>query len=85
MATVAGHKVTGKQVTVPPALHALLTTWTTIHDLSMQAAMHCDRDAARQALFLDPHVADLYDIHGIVEGFVSSMAEWLPEDWGRKG
>jgi len=84
VATVQGRKVTANQVTLPPAVHALMTTWTTIHDLSIKAAMECDRDAARQALFLDPHVRDLYDIDGILDDFVEALQEWLPAGWKQK-
>jgi len=85
MATVAGKKVTAEPVTLPPAALALVHTWTTIHDLSIRAAMECDRDAARQALFLDPHVADLYDIDAIVDDFVTALGEWLPPGWKKGG
>jgi alpha-galactosidase/6-phospho-beta-glucosidase family protein len=84
MATVQGRKITAKPVTLPPAVHALVTTWTAIHELSIKAALECNREAARQALFLDPHVGDLYDINGIVEDFIGALREWLPAGWSRK-
>ena len=73
LVTVAGRKVTGKQVELPPAVHSLVQRWTTIHDLSTRAALECDRDAARQALFLDPHVADMYDIEPMLEDLLRAL------------
>jgi len=81
MVTVAGGKVSGPQVTLPPVVHSLVQRWTTIHELSIQAALHCDRDAAKQALFLDPHVPDLYDIEPMLEDFVTALEPWLPRGW----
>jgi len=81
MATVAGREVAGKPVTLPPAVHSLVQRWTTIHELSIRAAMDCDRDAAKQALFLDPHVADLYDIEPMLEDLLSALEPWLSTAW----
>jgi len=81
MVTVAGGKVSGPQVTLPPAVHSLVQRWTTIHELSIQAALHCDREAAKQALFLDPHVPDLYDIEPMLEDFITALEPWLPRGW----
>ncbi len=81
MATVAGRKVTAEAVTLPPAVHAVVSNWTAIHDLSIAAAVNCDRDAARQALFLDPHVGDLYDIAPLLEDLLAALKEWLPAKW----
>lgn len=79
--TVAGKKIKGRQITLPPAVHALVTNWTAIHDLSIKAAIDCDRDAARQALFLDPHVGDLYDIAPLLEDILKATKPWLSEKW----
>jgi alpha-galactosidase len=81
MVTVAGKKVTGEQVTLPPVIHSLVERWTTIHDLSIKAALNYDRDAARQALFLDPHVTDIYDIPPMLEDMLSTLKPWLSEKW----
>ncbi|MFB3892231.1 MAG: hypothetical protein ACE15C_09430 [Phycisphaerae bacterium] len=81
LVTVRGKKVAGKPVTLPPAVHALVTNWTTIHDLSIKAAMEIDRDAARQALFLDPHVVDMYDIAPMLEDMLTALKPWLPAKW----
>ena len=81
MATVAGRKVTPDVVELPTAVRSLIHQWTTIHDLSIHAALRCDRDAARQALFLDPHVGDLYDIDGLLEDFLAVLKPWMPKGW----
>ena len=81
LVTVAGRKVTGECIELPPAVRALVQRWTTIHDLSIRAALECDRDAARQALFLDPHVRDLYDIEPMLEDMLEAMEPWLPRKW----
>ncbi len=79
--TVAGKKVTGKQVALPRAAHSLVQRWTTIHDLSIKAALACDREAAKQALMLDPHVTDIYDIEPMLEDFIVVLEPWLPRGW----
>jgi alpha-galactosidase len=81
MVTVTGRKVTGKSITLPPAIHSLVTNWTAVHDLSIKAAMNCDRQAAKQALFIDPHVTDMYDIDGLLEDMLTALKPWLPEKW----
>lgn len=81
LVTVSGKDVSGKAVELPPAVHSLVQRWTTIHELSIQAALNCDRDAARQALFLDAHVSDLYDIEPMLEDLLRALKPWLPEGW----
>jgi alpha-galactosidase len=81
LATVAGRKVSAEPVELPGAANSLVSRWVTIHDLSIRAALDCDRDAARQALFLDAHVTDLYDIESMLEDFIAALEEWLPEGW----
>lgn len=81
LVTVSGRKVTGRRIDLPTAVHALVSRWTAIHDLTIRAALECDRDAARQALFLDPHVTDLYDIKPMLEDFLAALEPWLPRRW----
>jgi alpha-galactosidase/6-phospho-beta-glucosidase family protein len=81
MVTVAGKQVTGTQIELPPAVHSLVQRWVTIHDLSIKAALNCDREAARQALFLDAHVTDMYDIEAMLEDFLVALERWLPKGW----
>ena len=81
LATVKGSKLTAKPITLPPAVHSLVQRWTTIHDLSIRAALHCDRAAAEQALFLDPHVTDLHDISALFDDFLQHLEPWMPRGW----
>ncbi|MFH1708637.1 MAG: hypothetical protein ABIF71_12090 [Planctomycetota bacterium] len=83
LVTVSGRKVTGKPIILPVAVNQLVHRWTAIHDLSIKAALECDRDAARQALFLDPHVRDMYDIAPMLEDFLTALRPWLPAKWFR--
>jgi len=79
--TTAGARVSGKQIELPTAVHSLVERWASIHELSMKAAMECDRGAAKQALFLDPHVTDMYDIEPMLEDFITALEPWLPRGW----
>jgi len=81
LVTVAGKDVMGEQVVLPPAALSLVHRWVTIHDLSIEAALSCDRDAARQALFLDPQVHDFYDIEPMLEDMLQALEPWLPRKW----
>jgi len=81
LVTVAGRQLTAKPIALPPAVHSLVQRWTTIHELSIRAAMDCDRAAAQQALFLDPHVADLYDIPALLDDFLKYLEPWMPRGW----
>jgi alpha-galactosidase len=81
LVTLDGRTIRGPAVTLPPAAHALVANWTAIHELSIRAALGCDRDAARQALFLDPHVRDCYDIAPLLDDLLAATRPWLPEEW----
>jgi alpha-galactosidase len=81
--TAAGKTVTGNQVALPPAAHSLVHRWVTIHDLSIKAALECDREAAKQALLLDPHVTDIYDIEPMLDDFITVLQPWLPPAWAQ--
>ena len=81
VATVSGRNVSAEKVQLPATALSLVSRWTTIHDLSIQAALECDRGAAKQALFLDPHVEDLYDIDPMLEDFIVALEPWLPGGW----
>jgi alpha-galactosidase len=84
LVTVTGKKVTGKPIQLPPAVQSLVHRWVTIHDLSIKAALECDRDAAKQALFLDSHVADIYDIDPLLNDMLVALKEWMPAKWNIK-
>lgn len=81
MATVCGRRVRAKPVRLPPAAAAVVSQWVAIHDLSIQSAVTCDRDAARQALFLDPHVGDFYDITPLLDDMLQALRPWLAPAW----
>ncbi len=81
LVTVEGRKVTGRQIELPTAVHSIVERWCAIHDLSIRAALECDRDLARQALFLDPHVADCFDIEPMLEDMLKALDEWMPRGW----
>jgi alpha-galactosidase/6-phospho-beta-glucosidase family protein len=74
----------GKELKLPTAVTALLQQWTAVHELSIQAALHADREAARQALFLDPHVGDMYEIDPILDDMIDRLGKWLPGWRGKK-
>ena len=79
--TTSGKSHRGTKMTLPPAAHSLAQRWTTIHDLTIKAAVECDRDAAKQALFLDAHTRDMYDIESMLNDFLTVLQPWLPEKW----
>ena len=81
LVTLNGRKITGKQITLPPAVHSLVTNWTAIHELSIKAALEHDRAAAEQALFLDPHMRDMYDIPKLLDDMLLATRPWLSEKW----
>ena len=79
--TACGKTLSGKSISLPPAIHSLVERWCTIHDLSISAALACDRDAARQALFLDPHVKEIFDIEPLLEDLLLANKKWLSDKW----
>ncbi|MBA3710297.1 MAG: hypothetical protein H0W83_15920 [Planctomycetes bacterium] len=82
-ATIAGRSMTAKPVTLPTAALSWVQRWTAVHDLTIRAAVDCDRAAAMQALMLDPHVTDLYDIAPMLEDFLTALEPWMPRGWYR--
>jgi len=84
LVTVTGKKVTGKPIQLTPVVQSLVHRWVTIHDLSIKASLECDRDAAKQALFLDSHVTDMYDIDPFLDDLLKALKEWLPAKWAIK-
>jgi len=85
IATVKGRRLTARPIELPSAVHSLVQRWVTIHELSIRAAMHCDRDAAHQALFLDAHTQDLYDIPLLLDDFLKCLEPWMPRGWYTRG
>jgi len=68
-----------EKITLPPACTALLQQWTTIHELTYRAALEGDRQAAREALALDPHVRDMRDIDPMLDDFTKRLGRWMPK------
>jgi len=85
LATVKGGKVSAKPITLPPAVHSLVQRWVTVHDLNIRAALACDRQLAKQALMLDPHVRDFYDLEPLLDDFLKYLEPWMPRGWYAKG
>ncbi|MCJ8332023.1 MAG: hypothetical protein HRT89_21885 [Lentisphaeria bacterium] len=81
LVTVSGKKVTGTPIKLPPPIHSLVQRWTTIHQLSIDAAMTGDRQLACQALFLDPHVREFDDIEPLLDDLINQSRDWLPDHW----
>ena len=79
--TTQGKKFTAEPMALPVAAHSLVERWCAIHDLTITAALKCDRDAARQALFLDAHTLDMYDIEPMLEDFLKALEPWMPRGW----
>jgi alpha-galactosidase len=82
--TTQGKKFSAVPLTLPVAAHSLVQRWCAIHDLTIKAALECDRDAARQALFLDAHTQDMYDIDPMLEDFLKALEPWLPRGWYKR-
>ncbi|HYE08283.1 MAG TPA: hypothetical protein VEL07_22405 [Planctomycetota bacterium] len=81
MAEVVGRKVTARSTVLPTAALSWVQRWAAIHDLTIAAALNCDRDAARQALMLDPHVRDMRVITPLLEDFLGALKQWMPKGW----
>ncbi|MBA2482500.1 MAG: hypothetical protein H0V44_17690 [Planctomycetes bacterium] len=84
-ATIAGHGMTAQPVTLPTAALSWVQRWVAIHDLTIRAATTHDRGAAAQALMLDPHVVDLYDIEPMIDDLLTALEPWMPREWYRTG
>jgi len=84
LATVKGPKITAEQVVLPTAVHTHVQRWCAIHDLSIRAALSCDRQLAQQALMIDPFMRDFYDIEPLLEDFLAALEPWLPRGWYEK-
>ena len=83
MVTVTKTGYKGEELVLPTACTALLSQWTAIHELTIKASLEGDREAARQALFLDPFVRDMYEIDPMLDDFISALGKWLPK-WKKR-
>jgi alpha-galactosidase len=67
---------------LPEAVAELCRRETTVARLAVDAAVHGDRQAALQALLLDPVVTDLDVASQILDEYLSTYRDYLPRFWG---
>ena len=84
VATITNRKISSPQIKLPTVAHALVQRWTAIHDLTIQAALKCDKQAALQALLLDPHVRELSDVEPLLNDLIATLEPWLPQAWQKQ-
>lgn len=63
---------------LPPAITALLNQQVAIHDRVVEAAVHGDRQAALQALLLDPLITSYTVAEQLLDEFLQVHAAYLP-------
>lgn len=77
---VSGAGVHGLQVPALPAgITALLAQQVAIQDLAVEAALNGDRQAALQALLLDPVVSSYEAAVKILDELLDAQAAYLPQ------
>jgi alpha-galactosidase len=64
---------------LPPAITALLNQQVAIQDRVVEAAVHGDRQAALQALLLDPLTASFADAERLMDELLAAHADYLPQ------
>ena len=75
----SGAGVSGLHVpALPPAITALLAQQVAVQDRAVEAAIHGDRQAALQALLLDPVVSSYETATQILEDLLAAHAPYLP-------
>ncbi len=70
---------------LPPLVAELCRREAALVDLVVQAGVEGDREAALQALALDPHIDDLDLARDVLATYLEAFAEWLPQfhgEWG---
>jgi alpha-galactosidase len=78
-AVVSGSGVAGLHVPeLPCGITALLAQQVAVQDLAVEAAIHGDRQAALQALLLDPVVSSYEAAVKILDDFLTTHASYLP-------
>lgn len=63
---------------LPPAITALLNQQVAIQDRVVEAAVHGDRQAALQALLLDPLISSYLVAEALLDEFLRVHADYLP-------
>lgn len=78
-AVVSGAGVAGLHVPeLPPGITALLAQQVAVQDRAVEAAIHGDRQAALQALLLDPVVSSYEAAIKILDDLLTTHAAYLP-------
>jgi alpha-galactosidase len=76
---VSGAGIAGLQVPeLPPGITALLAQQVAVQDRAVEAAIHGDRQAALQALLLDPVVSSYEAAVKILDDLLATHAAYLP-------
>ncbi len=82
-AWVNGGNISGEEVgPLPPLLAGWCHLQTTIHRLNAKAAMEGDRQAALEALLLDPTVPDVYVAGKCLDAMLEANRAYLPRFFG---
>jgi alpha-galactosidase/6-phospho-beta-glucosidase family protein len=77
---VSGAGIAGLNVpALPPGVTALLAQQVAVQDRAVQAAIHGDRQAALQALLLDPVVSSYEAAVAILDDLLAVHAPYLPQ------
>jgi alpha-galactosidase len=71
---------------LPAPVAELLRRHVATQELTVEAAVRCDRNLARDAFALDPLAGrgDLRDLDAMVGELLAGTQRWLPEQWGRE-
>lgn len=67
--------------TLPDAIAAKCDALGREYALAVDAAIHCDKQLARQAFYLDPLCANCDDPDGLLDALIEENLPWLPEGW----
>jgi alpha-galactosidase len=66
---------------MPVGLHGLQQQVLDTHELTVDAAVNCDRDLLRRAMLTDPIVNAIADADKIIEELLEAERDALPEGW----
>ncbi|HTS15237.1 MAG TPA: hypothetical protein VMH24_06195, partial [Candidatus Sulfotelmatobacter sp.] len=74
----------GEAARAPSALAELLRRHAAVHELTLDAAVHGDRDLVLAALALDPLAGrdDLGEVEAMADELLGATAKWLPQFGG---
>jgi alpha-galactosidase len=81
---VSGFGVQGLGVgALPEGIAELCRRELTVARLCVDAAVHGDRQAALQCLLLDPIISDMDVARQILDDYLETYREYLPQFWGQ--